>query len=100
MTELGPGTRLRLSPKTRLRQDAQSGKAMLVFPESVLVLNGTGGASAELCDGRTLEEIVSTLAERFGAPTTQIRADVATYVERLVERGLLVLEQGKPGEPG
>ena len=39
-------------------------------------------------------------AERFGAPTTQIRADVATYVERLVERGLLVLEQGKPGEPG
>ena len=97
MSELGPGTRLRLSPKTRLRQDAQSGKAMLVFPESVLVLNGTGGAIAELCDGRTIEEIVSTLAARFGAPAAQIRTDVTTYVDRLVERGLLVLEHGEQG---
>jgi pyrroloquinoline quinone biosynthesis protein D len=98
VTELRPGTRLRLSPKTRLRQDAQSGKAMLVFPESVLVLNGTGGAIAELCDGRTIEEIVLTLAGRFGAPESRIRTDVATYVEQLMERGLLVLEPAQ--EPG
>jgi pyrroloquinoline quinone biosynthesis protein D len=89
---LPPTARVRLSPKTRLRHDAQSGKTMLVFPESILVLNATGGAIAELCDGRTVAELVSALAEKFQAPPEQVLADVASYLTRLSERGLLVLE--------
>jgi pyrroloquinoline quinone biosynthesis protein D len=61
-----PGARPRLASKVRLRWDSVRGKAMLLYPEGILVLNPTAQAVLELCDGqRTLQEIVKELARRF-----------------------------------
>ncbi len=86
---LAPGARVRLAAKVRLRHDGPSGQVMLVYPESVLALNGPAGAIAELCDGRTLAEIVTGLAPRFRIPAETLRRDVEAFVGRLSERGLL-----------
>jgi pyrroloquinoline quinone biosynthesis protein D len=91
--EIGPTTRLRLNPKVRLRHDEPSGKMALVFPESVLFLNPSGAAIVELCNGHTFLEIVTTLAQRYQVSSEQVERDVRGYLQRLSERGLLVLEQ-------
>ncbi|HET9141927.1 pyrroloquinoline quinone biosynthesis peptide chaperone PqqD [Actinophytocola sp.] len=45
----------------RIRQ-----RPILQLPETVVVLNGTGAAILELCDGRhTVPEIVATLGARY-----------------------------------
>jgi pyrroloquinoline quinone biosynthesis protein D len=93
LMEIGPQTRLRLSPKVRLRHDEQSGKMALVFPESVLFLNPSGAAIVELCNGRTLSEIVAVLAQRYQVSSAQVERDVRSYLLRLSERGLLVPEK-------
>jgi pyrroloquinoline quinone biosynthesis protein D len=90
--EIGPATRLKLNPKVRLRRDEQSGKTALVFPESVLFLNASGAAIVELCNGRTLSEIVAVLAQRYQVSAEQAERDVRGYLVRLSERGLLVAE--------
>jgi len=92
MPEIEPQTRLRLSPKVRVRRDEQSGKTALVFPESVLFLNPSGAAIVELCNGRTLSEIVRILTERYQVTPEQVERDVRGYLVRLSERGLLVAE--------
>jgi pyrroloquinoline quinone biosynthesis protein D len=93
MVEIGPDTRLRLNPKVRLRHDEQSGKMALVFPEAVLFLNPSGAAIVELCNGRTLSEVVQVLAERYSVSPELVESDVRGYLTRLSERGLLVTEE-------
>jgi len=90
--EIGPGTRLKLNPKVRLRHDEASGKMVLVFPESALFLNASGAAIVELCNGRTLAEIVALLALRYWVADEQVERDVRGYLARLADRGLLVTE--------
>jgi coenzyme PQQ biosynthesis protein PqqD len=69
-----------------------SGRPALLYPEGVLLLNATGAAVVELCDGRrTLEEIAAVLAARFAAPPEQIAVDVAEYLQRLGGKGLVEL---------
>ena len=75
-----------LSPRVRLRTDRVTGKPILLFPEGVLALNPTGAAIVELCDGRTVDEIVSTLTTRFSA---KVGADVVRFLDRLLDRGLI-----------
>jgi pyrroloquinoline quinone biosynthesis protein D len=91
--EIGPRSRLRLNPKVRIRRDERSGKTALVFPESVLFLNPSGTAIVELCNGRTLSEIVEVLAQRYGELPARVEADVRGYLQRLSERGLLAVEE-------
>jgi pyrroloquinoline quinone biosynthesis protein D len=91
--EIGPGTRLKLNPKVRLRHDEKSGKMALVFPEAVLFLNPSGAAIVELCNGRTLSEVVQVLANRYSVSAEQVERDVRDYLMRLSERGLLVTEE-------
>jgi pyrroloquinoline quinone biosynthesis protein D len=87
---IGPGTRPKLAAKARVQTDRQSGNTVLLYPEGVLVLNATGAAIVGLCDGsRTIEEMVAELAERFDAPPDRLSADVAAYLARLGDRGLL-----------
>jgi pyrroloquinoline quinone biosynthesis protein D len=93
MAEIGAHTRLRLSPKVRLRRDDPSGKTALVFPESVLFLNSSGAAIVELCNGRTLEEIVTILTRRYQLSAEEVERDVRGYLLRLSERGLLIADE-------
>jgi len=93
---VGSGTRPRLSAKARLQTDKVSGKPALLYPEGVLLLNPTGAAIVELCDGqRTFVEIVTTLATRYHSSPESLSGDVAEYLGRLRERGLLEWATGE-----
>ncbi|HEY0464330.1 MAG TPA: pyrroloquinoline quinone biosynthesis peptide chaperone PqqD [Polyangiaceae bacterium] len=80
----------KLAPKTKLRLDPKTGKHILLYPEKGLLLNPTGTAILKLCDGeRTLALIVATLAAEFQADADVLRAEVLTFVQGLLDRGLL-----------
>ena len=74
----------RLGRGVRMRYDKARDRHVLLLPETVVVLNTTGTAILELCDGsRTVAEIVAELRERYGdVPSEQVHA----YLGRLVER--------------
>ncbi len=74
----------RLGRGVRMRYDKARDRHVLLLPETVVVLNGTGTAILELCDGtRTVAEIVAALRERYGdVPEEQVHA----YLSRLVAR--------------
>ena len=91
---IDPTTRIRLSSKARRQTDKITGKPALLYPEGVLLLNPTGAAIVELCDGRhTVGEIVAKLAVLYNSPPDKLWGDVAEYLGRLHERGLVELLQ-------
>ncbi|MDQ4116063.1 MAG: pyrroloquinoline quinone biosynthesis peptide chaperone PqqD [Actinomycetota bacterium] len=57
----------RLGRFVKMRFDSAREKHVLLGPESVVVLNTTGTDVLELCDGRTVEQIVSELESRYAA---------------------------------
>ena len=85
MTE--PGARPKLAPHVRLSFDPARQRHVLLTPEAVTVLNDTGAAVLELCDGqRTLTEIVAELEPRY----QRVPADeVSHFVDQLVAAGRL-----------
>ena len=68
-----------LPASLRLKYDEVRGRHVLLGPESVLVLNPTGAAILELCDGRsTVAGIVAQLDGRFtGVRAGEVRAFLA-----------------------
>ena len=74
----------RLGRGVRMRYDRSRDRHVLLLPETVVVLNATGTAILELCDGtRTIDEIVAALRERYGeVPEEQVHAYLAKLVER------------------
>jgi pyrroloquinoline quinone biosynthesis protein D len=58
--------RPRLAPHVRLRFDQARQGYVLLTPETVTLLNDTGAAILELCDGeRTVGEILTELRDRY-----------------------------------
>jgi PqqD family protein of HPr-rel-A system len=55
----------------------------------VHVVNGSAARLWELCDGRTVDEIVAAFAASYGAPPDAVRADVETAVASLRSLGVL-----------
>ncbi len=99
MSPEGPQTPLphrcrpRLRAGVRRQADRVSGRPVLLYPEGVLLLNPTGAAIVELCDGRrTLEDVVADLAARFAAPPERIHGDVVEYLLRLCQKRILELD--------
>ena len=76
-----------LVPHARYRWDRLRGQHQLVFPEGILVLNESGAAIVQLCDGRSLADLLIALGERF--PDADPGADVQAFLERLARKGLL-----------
>lgn len=76
-----------LAPHARYRRDKVRGEHQLVFPEGMIVLNEPGRAIVELCDGRSLEEMVAALKEKF--PGAEPEDDVREFLGQLAERGLV-----------
>jgi pyrroloquinoline quinone biosynthesis protein D len=74
----------RLGRGVRMRYDKARDRYVLLLPETVVVLNATGAAILELCDGaRTVDGIVAALRERYGdVPPEQVHAYLAKLVER------------------
>jgi len=60
---------------------------VVLVPEGMIRLQGTGQSVLELCDGeRTLLKIVETLSKRYSTDTAKIRQDVATFLEALQQK--------------
>jgi len=80
----------KLAPKTKLRLDPKTGKHILLYPEKGLLLNPTGAAILQKCTGEhSLEAIVALLAEEFQSDANTLRPEVLTFVQGLLDRGLL-----------
>jgi pyrroloquinoline quinone biosynthesis protein D len=97
---VGPTARPRLAARARLQQDPVSGRWVLLFPEGLLVLTPTAAAVLELCDGRlTCARLVATLTSRYEVTHQQVSSDVADFLNRLRERGLIetATEEGAAG---
>jgi pyrroloquinoline quinone biosynthesis protein D len=61
---------------------------VLLYPEGTVLLNDTGAAILELCDGRrSVAEIARVLQERYGS--SDVTADVVEYLSGLAERELI-----------
>ena len=87
--------RPRLAPHVRLRYDRARGQHVLLTPEAVTVLNRTGAAVLELCDGqRTVSEIVAELRGRYACVDDD---EVRVFVDRLAARRCLDIGDAEAG---
>ena len=85
--------RPRLARHVRLRFDPARGQHVLLTPEAVTVLNGTGAAVLELCDGqRTVTEILAELRGRYAHVDDD---EVRRFVDRLAARRCLELGEAE-----
>jgi coenzyme PQQ biosynthesis protein PqqD len=80
----------KLAPKAKLRLDPKTGKYILLYPEKGLLLNPTGAAILKLCNGeQSLSAIIATLAVEFQSSPEALGLEVLTFVQGLLDRGLL-----------
>jgi pyrroloquinoline quinone biosynthesis protein D len=77
----------RLWRLARLGFDSVRQRPVLLYPEGAVLLNETGAAILELCDGtRTVSQIVSILTERYQA---DVATDVVEYLSSMAEKELV-----------
>jgi pyrroloquinoline quinone biosynthesis protein D len=64
---------------------------VVLFPEGMIRVQGTGENILELCDGqRTIQEIVATLSGRYGtADPVKITEDVSSFLEALQQKRIV-----------
>ncbi len=90
----GP-VRPRLAPHVRLTFDPARDQHVLLTPEAVTVLNGTGAAILGLCDGeRTVTEIVAELRVRYDRVDED---EVRLFLDRLAARRCVEVGHGEVG---
>jgi pyrroloquinoline quinone biosynthesis protein D len=71
----------------RLDFDTVRQRHVLLYPEGAVLLNETGAAILELCNGNhTVEQIVTILTERYKA---DVSADVTEYLSLMADRELV-----------
>lgn len=71
----------------RLDFDAVRQQHVLLYPEGTVMLNATGAAILELCNGqRSIEAIARILGERYNCDVID---DVTEYLSQLAERELI-----------
>lgn len=71
----------------RLDFDPVRQQHVLLYPEGAVLLNETGAAILELCDGRrSISAIAEILRERYQCDVTP---DVTEYLSQLAERELI-----------
>jgi len=64
---------------------------VVLFPEGMIRVRGTGQNILELCDGqRTVEEITAMLSGRYsGQDPAKIREDVSNFLEALQQKRIV-----------
>jgi pyrroloquinoline quinone biosynthesis protein D len=71
----------------RLDFDRVRGQHVLLYPEGAVMLNETGAAILQLCNGeRSIATIAAILGERYHC---DVLADVTDYLSGLAERELI-----------
>jgi pyrroloquinoline quinone biosynthesis protein D len=90
--EVSGSDRPRLAPHVRLTFCPTRQRHILLLPETVVVLNGSGADILELCDGRhTVAEIVAELGARYRTVPDE---EVQRYLTQLVARRCVRLTDG------
>lgn len=89
MPEIADDAQPRLARGVRLQIDGTAGRGVLLFPEGILELNETAQEILTRCDGRTLGEIVSVLAEDYDVERATLAADVRETLADLHRRKLV-----------
>ncbi|MBE1493826.1 pyrroloquinoline quinone biosynthesis protein D [Amycolatopsis lexingtonensis] len=90
--EVSTTDRPRLARHVRLSFDRARQRPILLLPETVVVLNGSGADILGLCDGqRTVADVVAELGTRYGTvPGDEVRQ----FLARLVARRCVELADG------
>jgi pyrroloquinoline quinone biosynthesis protein D len=84
--------RPRLAPHVRLAYDQARQRHVLLTPETVTLLNGTGAAILGLCDGvRTLAEILAELGGRYDRVAD---SEVRAFLNGLLARRCVEVSHG------
>jgi pyrroloquinoline quinone biosynthesis protein D len=84
--------RPRLAPHVRVTFDPARDRHVLLAPETVSVLNGTGATILGLCDGkRTVAEIVAELHEQYDRVADD---EVRGFLARLVAKRCVEVSHG------
>ena len=84
---LTPDSVPKLWRMARLEFDRVRQRPVLLYPEGAVLLNDTGAAILELCDGQhTVRQIVAILTDRYH---TDVSADVTEYLAGMAERELV-----------
>ncbi|MHA6793586.1 pyrroloquinoline quinone biosynthesis peptide chaperone PqqD [Pseudonocardia bannensis] len=91
-TSVPSSSRPRLARHVRLAFDRAREQHVLLRPESVLVLNGTGADILRLCDGqRTVAEIEQELRGRYNRVVDD---EVQHFLARLAAKRCVVISDG------
>ena len=92
MASIDDSARPRLARHVRMRFDEARGQHALLSPETVLVVNDTGAAIVELCDGRrSVAEIQSELQSRYDEVAD---GDVRRFLADLVAKHGMEVTRG------
>ena len=96
--EVSDEDRPRLARHVRLSFCRTRQRPILQLPETVVVLNGSGGDILQLCDGqRTVAEIVTELGARYqDVPEDEVRR----FLSRLAARRCVELADGREAAGG
>ena len=78
-----------------LRHDSTRDRWVLLVPERVLVPDEIAVQILQLCDGRSVAEMVEVLAQTFAAPAEVIATDVVTLLQDLADKGFLIEKKEK-----
>ena len=71
----------------RYRWDELRRQHQLVYPEGILILNESGAAIVQLCDGRSIDELRIALQAKYSQGNPAL--DVDEFIERLANKGLV-----------
>ncbi|HEX5295379.1 MAG TPA: pyrroloquinoline quinone biosynthesis peptide chaperone PqqD [Streptosporangiaceae bacterium] len=82
--------RPRLAPHVRLTYDRARGRHVLLTPETVTVLNGTGASILGLCDGR--RTVADIAAELRGQYDRVDEGEIGMFLDRLAKRRSIIHE--------
>ena len=76
---------------TGCRWGTQGEQKVVLFPEGMIRVQGTGQTILELCDGqRTVREIVQGLLERYsGADPAKVTEDVSSFLDALQQKRIV-----------
>lgn len=91
---IGEASRPMLPRHARLRFDETRARWVLLVPERVLAPDETAVEVLQLCDGRTVGEIVDALAANYAAERGRILGDVVAMLQDLAEKGFLTEAKG------
>jgi len=84
----------------QLKFDKTRERWVILAPERVLVPDDIAVEVLQLCDGRSVAQIVDQLAAKYTAPCDEIGADVIAMLQDLADKGFLIeAKEPIPKEP-